>query len=230
MPSRKSVSLKLWILLGCAAICVAPLAGQTFYGSIVVTVNDSTGAPIAGAAATLVNTGTNERRVAENAADGTYRFVNLVPGSYRLDVEKPGFKRYTRDRIAVDVEAAVRLDIGMQVGDVSQSVEVKAEAPLIQTENASLSQVVGPRPVQELPLNGRNVLNLVALSPGVVPQGSSDGNLTGKNVFSAGNYQVGGGTANQSASFYDGVPVNITYGNIVALVPTQDAVTEFRVQ
>src|SRR5689334_1839179 len=118
MPSCKSVSLKLWILFTCAVIWVGQLPGQNFYGSIVVTVNDSTGAPIAGAAATLVNTGTNERRVAETAADGTYRFVNLVPGSYRLDVERPGFKRYTRDRIAVDVEAAVRLDVGMQVGDV----------------------------------------------------------------------------------------------------------------
>jgi hypothetical protein len=84
--------------------------------------------------------------------------------------------------------------------------------------------------VEELPLNGRNVLNLAAMAPGVVLQGSADGNLTGKNVFSAGNFQIGGGTANQSASFLDGVPVNITYGNIVALVPTQDAVSEFRVQ
>src|SRR5205823_14344268 len=100
----------------------------------------------------------------------------------------------------------------------------------MQTEQANLSQVVGSRAVQELPLNGRNVLNLVSLTPGVVPQGSSDGNLTGKNVFAAGNYQIGGGTANQSATYLDGVPVNDTYGNIVALVPSQDAISEFRVQ
>ena len=118
----------------------------------------------------------------------------------------------------------------MEVGDVNQSVSVDASAPLLQTENASLSQVVAGRSVQELPLNGRNVLNLVNLVPGVVPQGFSDGNLTGKNVFAAGNYQIGGGTANQSASYYDGVPMNTTYGNLVALVPTQDAVAEFRVQ
>ena len=75
-----------------------------------------------------------------------------------------------------------------------------------------------------------NVLNLVGLVPGVVPQGSSDGSLTGKNVFAAGNYQIGGGAANQSATYLDGVPVNDTYGNIVALVPSQDTVSEFRVQ
>jgi hypothetical protein len=118
----------------------------------------------------------------------------------------------------------------MQVGDVTQSVEVAAEAPLLQTENASLSQVVSTRSVQQLPLNGRNVLNLVALVPGVVPQGSTEGNLTGKNVFSAGNYQIGGGTANQSAAYFDGAPMNTAYGNSVVLVPSQDAVSEFRVQ
>ena len=64
----------------------------------------------------------------------------------------------------------------------------------------------------------------------MVPQGSSEGSLTGKNVFAAGNYQIGGGTANQSATYYDGVPVNDTYGNIVALTPSADAVSEFRIQ
>ena len=85
--------------------------------------------------------------------------------------------------------------------------------------------------MQELPLNGRNVLNLIAVAPTVVPQGSSDGSLTGKNVFAAGNYQIGGGVANQSASFYDGVPLqDMSYGNIVALTPSPEAVEEFRVQ
>jgi hypothetical protein len=118
----------------------------------------------------------------------------------------------------------------MQVGDVTQSIEVEASAPLLQTENASLSQVVSARSVEQLPLNGRNVMNLVSLVPGVVPQGSTEGSLTGKNVFAAGNYQIGGGSANQSSTLFDGLPVNITYGNITALTPSPDAVSEFRVQ
>ena len=85
--------------------------------------------------------------------------------------------------------------------------------------------------VQELPLNGRNVLNLITVAPTVVPQGGSEGSLTGKNVFAAGNYQIGGGVANQSASLYDGVPLQDTaYGNIVVLTPSPEAVEEFRVQ
>ena len=225
----RSVFLKFWLLAASIAIITVPTMGQTFYGSIVGTVSDASGAPMPGATVTLTNTGTSERRSADTSGDGAYRFVNLVPGNYSLAVEKTGFKRITRDRIAVNVDSVVRTDLAMEIGDVSQSVEVSAAAPLLQTENASLSQVVGARSVEELPLNGRNVLNLAEMAPGVVPQGSADGNLTGKNVFSAGNYQIGGGTANQSAEFLDGVPVNITYGNIVALVPTQDAVQEFRV-
>lgn len=226
MPRCKS------FFLGALALCALAVStlGQTFYGSIVGAITDSSGAPMSGAAVTLTNTSTSERHTAATSADGGYRFVNLVPGTYSAVVEKPGFKRMTRDGITIEVAAVARLDIAMELGDVTQSIEVSAAAPLLQTENASLSQVVAPRSVQELPLNGRNVLNLVSLSPGVVPQGSSDGNLTGKNVFAAGNYQIGGGTANQAASYYDGVPVNITYGNITALVPSQDAVSEFRVQ
>jgi hypothetical protein len=225
MPSCKISHLCLF-LIG----AVLPLSGQTFYGSIVGAVQDATGAAIANANVTVTNTSTSERHTVDTASDGGYRLVNLVPGTYSVMVEKPGFKRTTREGINIDVAAIARLDIAMEVGDVNQSIEVTGTAQLLQTENASLSQVVAERSVQELPLNGRNVLNLVSLSPGVVPQGSSDGNLTGKNVFAAGNYQIGGGTANQGASYYDGVPVNITYGNITALVPSQDAVSEFRVQ
>ena len=204
--------------------------GQTFYGSVVGLVADASGSAVPETTVTLTNTNTSERRAGTTGADGGYRFVNLVPGNYRLEVERPGFRRYVRDQIVVNVEAAVRIDVTMEVGDVTQSVEVTSETPLIQSENASLSQVVGARTVQEIPLNGRNILNLINLVPGVVPQGASDGNLTGKNVFAAGNYQVGGGTANQSATLFDGVTVNDTYGNIVAFVPSPDAVSEFRVQ
>jgi hypothetical protein len=230
MPGCKSALRKLILFAGALIGVTVQGYAQNFYGAIVGQVNDEQGAVIAGAKVTVTNAGTGEVRTNETTTEGEYRFVNLIPGTYKVSVEQSGFKRSTRDGVAVAVEDNVRVDISMQVGDVNQQVEVTSAAPLLQTENASLSQVVGARAVQELPLNGRNVLNLAAIAPGVVPQGSADGNLTGKNVFSAGNYQIGGGTANQSAEFLDGVPINITYGNIVALVPTQDAVSEFRVQ
>src|SRR5262245_28561173 len=161
-----------------ALLLTAPLSSQSFYGSVIGTVTDPSAARIPGAALTLVNTGTGERRAAISDEDGAYRFVNLVPGSYRLEVELPGFQHYVRDQIGVSVEAAVRIDVVLRVGSVQETVQVTETTPLLQTVGSSVGQVVSNRAVQELPLNGRNVLNLVSLAPGVVPQGSSEGSLT----------------------------------------------------
>ncbi len=213
------------------SITNAPVFGQAFYGSVVGTVTDQSGAALRDSNVTLTNTGTDERHQTKTGADGGYQFLNLIPGNYKVDVEQTGFKRATREQVEVTVAGVVRADIAMQIGDVTQSVEVQATAPLLQTENANLSQVVNNRSVEELPVNGRNILNLAALVPGVVPQGTTDGNaLTGKNVFAAGNYQIGGGIANQSATYFDGVPANAGVGNLTVMVPSPDAISEFRVQ
>ena len=227
--------LTAWRLTALVPVIVvvisAPAAAQSFYGSLISVTQDAQGGVIPGATVVLTNTATNERREGVTGEDGTYRFVNLVPGTYRLEVELPGFQRYVRDQIVVNVQSTPRIEATLQLGSLQETVSVTGEAPLLQTENASVGTVVGSRGVQELPLNGRNVLNLIAVAPTVVPQGSSDGSLTGKNVFAAGNYQIGGGVANQSASFYDGVPLqDMAYGNIVALTPSPEAVEEFRVQ
>lgn len=204
--------------------------GQSFYGSVVGTVTDSSGSAVPQAGVTMVNMGTAERRVIQTDTSGNYQFVNVPPGQYRVEVEKTGFRRFIREPVTVEVQSSVRIDVGMQLGDMSQVIEVQAQTPLLQTENASLGQVVESRKVLETPLNGRNVFNLVALVPGVVPGGQSGLNPTGTNPFAWGNYQIGGGQANQSAAFIDGASVNTSYVNLTALVPTQDAVQEFRVQ
>ena len=214
----------------CAVLCSFPVQSQIFNGSIVGAIMDPSGASIPAASVTLTNTGTSERRTTLSNADGNYEFVNLVPGRYRVDVEKPGFKHLTRDDVEVQVQASVRVDAGMQVGDVGQTVEVNAQAPLLQSETSSLGTVVESRKVQEMPLNGRNVINLVTLVPGVVAQGQSMQNPTGQNIFSFGNYQIGGAIAGQNATFLDGAPLNVAQGSLIALIPTQDAMQEFRVQ
>ena len=145
-------------------------------------------------------------------------------------MEGTGFKHYTHDQIVVQVDQVFRVNATMEVGAVNQQVVVTSQAPMMQTETASLGQVVAGKAVTNIPLNGRNVLALVALVPGVVPQGSSSGNLTGQNVFAAGNYQIGGGNGNQSSVLVDGSPVNTSYGNTVELVPDQDVIQEFKVQ
>lgn len=225
-------SVARWLL--CISICLAlsgPLAlSQTFYGSIVGTVTDPSGATVPSAVVVLTNIGTAERRNAVTDNDGNYQFVNLVPGRYRVDIERTGFKHLTRDEILVEVQSAVRIDAVMQVGEIGQVVEVQAQTPLLQTESSALGQVVDSRKVQEMPLNGRNVLNLVALVPGVVPQGNAMANPTGQNIFAFGNYQIGGGIAGQNAAYIDGATLNVAQGSLVAIIPTQDAMQEFRVQ
>jgi hypothetical protein len=207
-----------------------PLAAQTFFGSIVGTVTDSTGATVPHASVIVTNAGTGERRTTETDDAGNYQFVNLLPGKYRVEIEKTGFKRMTRDGIELQVESAVRNDATMQVGEVGQVVEVTAHAPLLQTETTALGQVVESRRVLEMPLNGRNVLSLVALVPGVVPQGLSSTNPTGQNIFGVGNFQIGGGFGNASVTYVDGGPTNLFLANLTTVLPAQDSVQEFRVQ
>jgi hypothetical protein len=214
----------IWLL--CAATCF----GQTFYGSMVGSVTDASGSAVPQANVTLTNLGTAERRTMATDASGNYQFVNLVPGQYKIEVEMTGFRRMAREPITIEVQSTVRIDVPMQVGDVSQVVEVTAQTPLLQTEDASLGRVVDARKVLEMPLNGRNVFGLVALVPGVVPGGQSGTTPTGTNPFAWGNYQIGGGQANQSAAFIDGAPINAVYSNLTALVPTQDSIQEFKVQ
>src|SRR5580700_1532404 len=227
-------SVHAWGILAfclCAASIFSPsLSAQTTYGSVAGLVADSSGAAISGAEVTLTNTGTAEKRVQQTGSDGLYSFVNLLPGTYRIDVEKPGFKRVARPDVVVEVGQSVRIDLTLQVGEVTQTVEVTGETPQLQADTSSLGQVVEERKANELPLNGRNVFNLISLAPSVVPQGSATGTPVGVNPFGWGNYQVNGSFGNESAEYLDGQPLNIGYINLPVVIPTQDSIQEFKVQ
>ena len=210
--------------------------GQNVFGSIAGTITDASGSVVQGANVTLTNLETAETHSMQTTGAGEYTFVSVLPGRYKVEAEKPGFKKVIREPIIVEVESGLRVDIALQVGAVNQTVEVTSETPLLQPETSSLGQVVETRSVTELPLNGRNPLALVALSAGVVPQGqpsagnSSTGNPVGANPFAAGDFQIGGGQAGQSEILIDGVPTNGAYLNVVTVIPTQDAIQEFKVQ
>jgi len=203
---------------------------QSTYGAIVGSVADSSGAAITDANVTLTNVGTSEKRSQSSGSDGLFTFVNLFPGQYRIDVEKPGFKHFARTGLTVEVQQSTRIDAALQVGEVSQVVEVTAETPLLQSETSSLGTVVDTREANELPLNGRNIYNLATVTPSVIPQGNTEGSVVGKNPFDFANYQIGGAFANEGAEYLDGQPLNIGYINLPFLVPTQDAIAEFKVQ
>lgn len=224
----KFSTVVLCLVLACSTSSF--LYGQSTYGSITGSVADSSGASITDAQVTLTSLGTAEKRVQPTGSDGLFAFPNLVPGQYRVDVEKPGFKHFTRQPITVDVQQTSHIDAAMEVGEVTQTVEVTAETPLLQTDTSSLGTVVDQREANELPLNGRNVYNLTTITPSVVPQGSTLGTVVGKNPFDFANYQIGGAFANEGAIYLDGQPLNIGYINLPLMVPTQDAVQEFKVQ
>jgi outer membrane receptor protein involved in Fe transport len=219
-------------------LMISPLAlAQVVNGSLVGTVTDVSGGVAPGASVTLTNLGTSEQKVAKTDSNGGYQFLSLVPGLYRVEVEKNGFKKFSRQPIDIQVQTATRVDAVLQVGDVQQTVNVSAATPLLQTQTASLGSTIEGRQVQEMPLNGRNIMNLVALVPGVVPQGTSLTTVVNnQNGFTnpAGwnNYQIGGAIAGANGSYLDGVPLNIIGNNPSwsAFVPTQDAVQEFKVE
>ena len=232
---NRSVSLALQ-LAALVMIWISALSvqAQSSYGAITGTVTDTSGAVVAGAEVTLVNLGTNEAKTAQSGTSGEYRFVNLVPSNYKVAVEAKSFKRFEVGSVAVQVDNTVRVDAQLQIGATTETVEVTTETPQLQTESGSVSSEVEGEVVQQMPLNGRNAMNLVALVPGVVP-----GNYTaGSASFNTGNrtqntswdnYQIGGGFPNQNGDFIDGASVNVL-GNTIALIPTQDATQEFRVQ
>jgi hypothetical protein len=225
-------------LVGMLILAFTPKAGlgQNVYGTIAGTVNDSSGAAIADATVTLTNMGTSEKHSMQSDASGNYTFVNILPGRYKLEGEKGGFKKFVRQPILVEIESGLKVDITLQVGAQTETVEVSAEAPLLQPETNSLGQVVEQRTVTDLPLNGRNPLALVELVPGVVPQGapsagnSSTSNPVGANPFALGDFQVGGGMSGQSQILIDGAPTNGAYLNVVTVIPSQDVIEEFKVQ
>jgi len=210
--------------------------GQTVYGTLAGTVLDSSGAAVPGATVTLTNIGTSDKRIVGSDAAGSYTFVNLFPGNYRLEAEKAGFKHFKREPILVEVGSGLRIDVAMEVGAVTQTIEVTAATPLLQAQTSDLGEVVESRTVTEMPLNGRNVLSLAQLSPGIQPQGppsggnSSMSNPVGSNPFASSDFQIGGSQAGQNAIFVDGVPTNGSYLNVITLIPTQDAIQEFKVQ
>jgi hypothetical protein len=218
-----------------AMLLSSPLAAQSTFGSISGTVTDTSGAAVADAQVTLISVATSAKQTFTTGPDGLYSFVNLNPGEYTLETEKTGFKHFKRESVVVQVQQAVRIDVPMELGAVSQTIEVTAETPLLQPTSTSLGQVVNERETNEIPLNGRNVFTLITLSPAAVGGGNGSGASTGgspvgPNPFSWGNYQVGGSFGNESGEYLDGQPLNIGYINLPILLPNQDAISEFKVQ
>jgi hypothetical protein len=210
--------------------CAGRMLGQSTDASVTGRITDSSKALVANAKVIVINSGTRVQYETITNETGSFYVTNLPPGSYRIEVEKLGFKVVIKSDLVLHVQDVLELNFEMIVGSASESVTVQGGAPLLDTESSAIGTVVEQRKVNELPLNGRNVFNLIELAASVVPQGSSTGTPVGVNPFGWGNYQVNGSFGNESAEYLDGQPLNIGYINLPILIPTQDSIQEFKVQ
>src|SRR6476660_5742861 len=217
------MKLILALLLGVAAVNL--VTAQTLDTGILGLITDPSGAVIAGASVTVTNTGTGVRRVAPTAPDGKYDIRSLVPGQYTIEVTSLGFRPARASNLSIQINQQARLDFSMQVGEVAEAVEVNSTSPL-QTENATLGEVVGSERIVNLPLNGRSFTQLAALTPGV--------RVADPNLFSAstdGSRIIANGTRQAWLQVnLDGITIVNNRSNYINLYPSVDALQEFKVQ
>ena len=220
--------LVLLILL--SGLLPGMLSGQSTSASLTGRITDPDRKVIGDATIRAINTGTGISYPGVTNEAGVYYISNLPPGRYRIEVEKVGFKAVIESGVFLHVQDVLEVNFEMMLGSASETVTVRDNSLPRDTESSSVGTVVERREANELPLNGRNVFNLIVLAPSVIPQGSSFGTPVGVNPFGWGNYQVTGSFGNQSAEYLDGQPLNIPYINLPILVPIQDSIQEFKVQ
>lgn len=206
------------------------LGAQTQTGGISGTVSDLSGAVVPGASLSLTNLDTNEPRSYTSNEIGVFTFPAVEPGRYRLEVQHSGFKRFVQGPIEVRVQQFVTVNPVLQIGEAAQSVEVTGEVALLDPATSSLSHVVENRQVNELPLNGRNTLALVELTPGIRSQGQFNQHIATRSYAGWGNFSSNGGISNANDVLVDGASVGMFLMNSPSLIPPVDATQEFRVQ
>jgi Carboxypeptidase regulatory-like domain/TonB-dependent Receptor Plug Domain len=192
---------KLFSLVAAAFFSAALLMAQFDSGQISGFVRDQSGAIVPGAAVVTTNEGTKEPHRSVTGSDGYYVFPQLVVGTYTINIEARGFKRYTKTGVELNAEAKVSADVDLTVGAASESVEVRASTAEVQTDSAQVSTTIETKQMQDLTLNGRNPIYLAALSPGVV--GGTIGTFDPDSV-SNGGFNINGGRPDEYAVVVDG--------------------------
>ncbi len=218
------------LLTVAAVIFPAPLAAQVTTGTIVGTVSDP-GGVVPGASVTIreVSRGTADTVVTDSA--GSYTAPFLSPGTYTVEVNVAGFKKWVRAGVVLQVNQRARVDADLEVGGVTETTTVTASAPLLRTESSEVGTVIEERAIKELPLNGRNFATLVYLTPGITP-GQANENLSGASTFNprgASNFNALGHQANANAWLLDGIDNNEYSFNTVIVAPSVEQVREFKV-
>jgi outer membrane receptor protein involved in Fe transport len=205
---------------------ISPASAQSTGGRIRGTVTDASGGAVVGAKVTLVNEGTNITREAQTSNNGEYLFLEVPVGSYEVDINHPGFKKYARKGIVLVLNEIASVDIALTVGSNVDTVEVTGAPPVIDTTTTQLGAVMTDQSVRELPLNSRNAYQLLQLQPGVQSQLGAD-LFYGSN--NPGVVSVNGGRGRSNNYMVNGGDGNDIFVNGPAIQPSPDAIEEFRV-
>jgi len=216
-------------VLGVIVSFTVPALSQSTSGRIVGRTADPTGAVLAGVKITLVNEATGANRSTQSNTNGDYNFVEVVPGSYRVEYELTGFKKNIQTGVLVDVNQVVTLNSTLQVGATQEVVEVTSEAPQVDTTSTQLGAVINNRSVNELPLNTRDTYQFLQLQPGVQAQlGNGNGSLF-YGSQDTGSVSVNGGRTRANNFSVNGGDANDQFVNLPTVQPSPDSVEEFRV-
>jgi hypothetical protein len=211
------------------ALCGLNALAQVVNGTIAGTVTDQAGAMVAGAKVVLVNEATGFTREVIANEGGQYVASSIPTGEYVINVEHPGFQKLRRTGIKLTAADVLTIDLSLTVGNVTETVEVTATAPLVQSQTAAVSSLVTNQQMVEMPLNGRTFTSLVLLSPG--SYAGSSGNLTTSPYAMRGNvnYSVNGSSAQNNSYLIDGMVNRNLWLSTLIMVPTVDSIQEFRV-
>jgi len=211
----------------CAALLAPGNAGaQSTGGRVRGTVSDSSGGAIAAATVQLVNQATHATRQVQSNENGEYIFLEVPVGSYEVDVAVQGFKKYLRKGIPVNLNEVLSVDVTLQIGGATETVEVTGAPPVVDTTSTQLGAIVNERSSTQLPLNTRDVFQLLQLQPGVQSQ-------IGNNLFygtdKPGVVTVNGGRGRSNNYSVNGGDSNDLFANLPAVQPSPDSIEEFRV-
>jgi hypothetical protein len=225
MNCLNKIATAIFVIL----ICCAIVAGQEPTAQLTGLITDPSGAAVPGAALNLVNINTGFQWNTTSNESGNYTFSNLPPGSYRISIKKEGFGTITQEGINLAVSQSARLDFPMSLGSSAETVEIKATPPLLESDTASVGQLIEQRAVSDLPLNGRNFLQLARLSAGVLEPKQGDRGTAG------GSFIANGVRAQLNNFMLDGVDNNAKIvdqqnSSPVVIQPSIDAIQEFRVE
>jgi carboxypeptidase family protein len=217
-----------WIAAAMTSALALAQAGST--AQITGTVKDASGGVLPGVEVTATQTATGLKRTTISDAAGAYTLPNLPVGPYRLDANLPGFKSYSRTGLVLQVNDNPVIDVELSLGAVEESVQVQAAAPLVETRNIGIGQVIENKRILELPLNGRNPVDLVGLVGAAVQPDGAGGLSTSRSMQGGKFISVAGGQAAGVGYLLDGATHNNPYDNANLPLPFPDALDQFKVE